>query len=415
MAHSDSGFSRRAAGDSGSALRKALFLAAAVAALAPGASWALFDDRFELWAAENVTHDTNVLRLSKNLSTLPPDVPQKGDTIYSTHLGATLNANFSQQHVVAEYTWFKSKYQELKNLDFDGHTAHAEWQWVVNPGARGTLGYTDNAGLGSFANIQSNEPDFVTSRNFYGTANYLVTPRYRASAGASAVETRHSSAPRKVNDLDMATAEVGLSYITPLDNSLGGVVRVEHGRLPNGLDQSGAPFVNSYRQYSVGGTVAWAFTGHSRLDGRVEVVNREYDENTTRNYSGPIVRAIYTWTPTGKLVVATSLSRDVGPADDIQTSFVLVTGGYIRPRWQVTDKITLQGNAEYAVWEYRGSPVASGENLKNRVRTFGASVLWRPYQKVLLQAGINREVRTSNTELGDYDVDVAFVEGRIGF
>jgi hypothetical protein len=66
---------------------------------------------------------------------------------------------------------------------------------------------------------------------------------------------------------------------------------------------------------------------------------------------------------------------------------VLVTGGYIRPRWQVTDKITLQGNIEYNVWEYRGSPVASGENLKNRVRTFGGSVLWRPYQKDLAAGG----------------------------
>ncbi|MGZ5038648.1 MAG: outer membrane beta-barrel protein, partial [Usitatibacter sp.] len=321
----------------------------------------------------------------------------------------------SQQHVTAEYNWFKSNYQELKNLDFDGHVARADWQWVLNPGANGTLGYIDNAGLGSFANIQSNTPDFVTSRNLYATANYLLTPRYRASAGASAVETRHSSETRKVNDLDMETAEVGLSYVTPLDNSVGGVVRVEHGKLPNGVDNAGAPFANTYRQASVGGTVAWAFTGHSRLDGRVELVNRKYDENTARNYSGPIVRAIYTWTPTGKLVVATSLSRDVGPADDIQTSFVLVTGGYVRPRWNITDKITLQGNVEYNVWEYRGSPTANGENLKNRVRTFGGSVLWRPYQKILLQAGINREVRTSNTPLGDYDVDVAFVEGRIGF
>jgi hypothetical protein len=144
-------------------------------------------------------------------------------------------------------------------------------------------------------------------------------------------------------------------------------------------------------------------------------VSRKYEQATQRNYSGPILKAIYTWTPSGKLAVAAALSRDVGPADDIQTSFVLVTGGYIRPRWNLTDKVTLQGNVEYAVWDYRGDPLLTGQDLKNKVRTFGGSLVWRPYPKVMLQAGVNREVRTSNTLLGDYEVTVAFVEGRVGF
>ena len=43
----------------------------------------------------------------------------------------------------------------------------------------------------------------------------------------------------------------------------------------------------------VGATVVWIFTGHSRLDGRVEIVHRAYDKATERNYSGPIVKLIY--------------------------------------------------------------------------------------------------------------------------
>src|SRR3979490_398609 len=98
----------------------------------------------------------------------------------------------------------------------------------------------------------------------------------------------------------------------------------------------------------------WSFTGHSRFEGRIEAVQRRYDQGSQRNYSGPIARALYTWTPTGQLAVAVSVSRDVDPAEDIQTSFVLITGGYIRPRWNITDKITLQGNAEYNIWDYHG-------------------------------------------------------------
>ena len=388
--------------------------AALIAALAPALSWALFEDRIEVWGAENVTHDTNVLRLSKTINPLIASTRQKGDTINTTHLGASLNANFSQQHVTAEYTWYKSQYRYFKDFDFTGHTARANLDWVLNPGGRGTLGYTEAAGLASFANIQNRDPDLVTSRTLYATGNWMVTPRYRASGGLQAVETRHGSTLRKVNDIDIESGEVGVSYVTPLDNSFGVVSRIEHGRLPNATPVGGVAFDNSYRQRGVGAMTTWVLTGHSRFDGRIEAVTRKYDQGTQRNYSGPIMKALYTWAPTGKLTIAAALTRDVGPAEDIQSSFVLVTGAYIRPRWTVTDKITVQGNAEYNIWDYRGDPRLTGD-VRHHVRLFGASVSYRPTQKILLQAGINREVRTSNLALADYDVDVGFIEGRIGF
>ena len=395
-------------------MRKSLVAAAVFAAFTPASSWALFGDRVEIWAAENVTHDSNVLRLSKTLNPLLANTRQKGDTIYTTHLGASLNATWSQQHVTAEYTWYKSKYEYFKDFDFNGHTARANWDWVVNPGAKGTLGYTEAEGLASFANIQNREPDLITSRTLYATGNWMATPRYRVSGGLQGVQTRHGSALRRVNDIDIESAELGASYVTPLDNSFGVVSRVEHGRLPNGTTFAGTAFDNSYRQYGIGAMATWIFTGHSRFDGRLEGVTRKYDQGTQRNYSGPIMKALYTWTPTGKLTVAAALSRDVGPAEEIQTSFVLITGGYVRPRWNVTDKITLQGNLEYNIWDYRGDPRLGGD-IRHHVRLYGASVAYRPAQKILLQAGVNREVRTSNLLLGDYEVDVAFVEGRIGF
>ena len=414
MAHSESGSSRPVTGASGNALKKTALAAALAAALFPSASWALFGDRLELWAAENVTHDTNVLRLSKTLNPLLANTQQMGDTIYSTHLGAVANLQWSQQRVTGEYTWYKSTYRYFKDFDFTGRTARANWDWVLNPGAKGTLGYVETQGLASFANIQNRDPDLVTTRTAYGTANVLLTPRYRVNGGLQGVQTRHGSALSKLNDIDIESGEVGVSYVTPLDNSFGVFSRVEHGKLPNGTTIGTTAFDNSYRQYGVGATTAWILSGHSRFDGRVEAVTRKYDEGTQRNYSGPILKALYTWTPTGKITVAAALSRDVGPAQDVQTAFVLITGGYVRPRWNATDKITVQGNIEYNVWDYRGDRLLATDT-RHHVRLFGASISYRPTPKILLQAGYNREVRTSNLVLGDYEVDVAFIEGRIGF
>ena len=106
--------------------------------------------------------------------------------------------------------------------------------------------------------------------------------------------------------------------------------------------------------------------------------------------------------------------RDIGPAEDVTTAFVLATGAYLRPKWDVTEKVSLQGNLEYDRWNYRGDPLL-GANFTHRLRTYGASIAYRPTRKSLINAGMNRETRTSDLLLGDYDAEVAFIEGRIGF
>ena len=413
MRSSASGFSRPATGISGRKLLRFSLLAAALAGAAP--AFALFDDRIEIWAAENVTHDSNVLRLSKNLSPASVGATQLSDTIYTTHLGINGNLPISQQLFTAEYTRYRSNYKHFDDLDFTGYTARAHWQWLWGQDKNGTLGYTATQGLSSFNNIQGREPDLVEARQAYFTGNWLMTPRWKLTTALNAIQTRHADVERKINNIDVQSAELGVAYITPLENPAGVVVRAEHGQMPEPEQLAGFPlgFDNEYRQFGIGATVVWLPAGHSKFEGRLELVRREYEQATERNYSGPIIRALYTWTPTPKFKMLTAINRDVGPAEDIQTSFVLVTGGYVRPLWFVTDKVSIQGNAEYAVWDYRGNPVSG--DFRHRVRTFGGKVDYRPTRTILLSAGINREVRTSDLVNGDYEVTVGFIEGRIGF
>jgi len=356
-----------------------------------------------------------VLRLSKNLTPESVGATQLGDTVYSTHLGISGNLQWSQQLFTAEYTRYHSDYKYFNDLDFTGHTARAHWQWLWGQDKNGTLGYSEAVGLSSFNNIQSREPDLVTSRQAYFSGNWLVTPRWKATAAVIAVQARHSDVDRKINNIDTQSYELGGAYVTPLDNSAGLFVRYEHGRMPEPEVLQGFPlgFDNEYNQYGVGTNVVWNPAGHSKLEGKLELVRREYKQATDRNYTGPIIHALYTWTPTPKFKMLTAATRDVGPADDIQTSFVLVTGAYVRPVYQVTEKFLIQGNAEYNVWDYRGNPISG--DFRHRVRTFGGRLDYRPTLKILLSAGVNREVRTSDLVNGDYAVTVGFIEGRVGF
>jgi exopolysaccharide biosynthesis operon protein EpsL len=411
-ARSGPGSSRREAGVIGERAFPIILLATLLAD--PTSAWALFGDRVELWAAENVTHDTNILRLSRHIDPASVGAQQLGDTFDTAKLGVSADVPVSLQRFQAAYTWQKTHYNRFSNLDFRGHLATANWAWMIDHRFYGTLGYNDSKGLASFSNIQRNAQDLVTTRQAYASGNWKATPSWRASSRLEWGKSEHSDLLRSANDIETVSAELALAYITREDNTVAAVARAEHGKRPATPGPGPVAIDNTYRQTGVGVTAAWAFTPHSRLDGGLAFVHRGYDADTRRNFSGVTGRALYTWTPTVKVTVVSALYRDIGPADDVTTSFVLATGAYVRPKWDVTEKVSLQANFEYDYWDYRGDPVLGG-TFAHRLRTYGASLAYRPTRKSVVNAGYNREIRGSDLPTGDYDVEVYFIEGRIGF
>jgi hypothetical protein len=155
-------------------------------------------------------------------------------------------------------------------------------------------------------------------------------------------------------------------------------------------------------------------TGLSRLDGSLYYTKREYERFTERDYSGPTFNLTHTWTPTGKFTMATVLSRDIAPLEDVTASFVLVTGITLRPDWAITEKVNLRGTLAYARWEYFGvEPFAA--DYEHRVKTAAATLMWRPTRRIALSGTLAHERRTSTLSNADYKVDTASIEARIGF
>ena len=382
--------------------------------LAPGHASAFYSDQVELWASQNVTHDSNVLRLSQHVDPASLGAQQLGDTFFTTKIGIAADLPVSLQRFQAAYTWQTTRFHQFKNLDFNGHLATLGWQWVIDHRFDGTMGYNDSKGLASFSNIQRNAQDLVTTRQAFASGNWKMTPTWRATARLDWGKSEHSDALRSVNNIEAVSAELALAYITQQDNTVAGAVRAEHGKRPPTADLGGLAINNTYRQTGAGVTTAWVFTPHSRFDGNIFLVHRAYDEDTRRNFSGVTGRALYTWTPTPKVTVVGAVFRNIGPAEDVTTAFVLATGAYVRPRWDITEKMSLQGNVEYERWDYRGDALLGG-NFSNRLRAYGVGLMYKPTRKSLVNAGLNRETRTSDLLLGDYDAKVAFIEARIGF
>jgi exopolysaccharide biosynthesis operon protein EpsL len=410
MAFSQPGFWQRTTGNSGKRL-----LAAALAAAFSPAAFALYGDRLELYADGAYSYDSNIFRLSKNQD--PASVTgqdRKSDTYWTTTLGFNVDLPVSLQRFQLSYAWSDYRYQHFGELDHHAHTARAEWDWAVRKELLGDLGYAEQENLASFANIQGTRPDLVKTRQTWFNGAWLITPSWRAHTALAAGDARHGDPARQINDLEAASAEAGLSYVTPQENNIGGAVRYEHGKSPHSVLLQGVDFDNSYDQVSVGAQGKWVLSGHSRFDGRVDYTKREYDQFSNRDYSGPTFRVTYTWTPTGKTLIASTVYRDVAPLQDIQSRFVLTTGIKIAPQWDVTSKMSVRGNLEYVKWDYRGDTTL-GANFEHRVTAAGVGLIYKPTRNTLLSATYAHEQRTSTLFTGDYKDDLVILEGRIGF
>lgn len=382
--------------------------------LSPLPSWALWEDKLELFAQENITYDSNVFRISGKIDpNLAINSGGKSDTIFTTAVGFNLDVPWSLQRLQVSFAYLDSRYRNFTDLDHRGHVGSAAYLWAITPRLTGELGYREQQDLASFANIQGRRPDLVTARMAYANAAWMATPSWRVHGAADANQTSHSDF-RELQDLESASVETGLSYVTAQENRIGVAIRGERGRSPEGTEILGIPFDNKYTQEGIGVQGRWVLTGHSRLDGRLDYTRRRYDQFTERNYSGPTFRATYIWTPTGKITVATVLSRDVAPLQDITSTFVLVTGITVRPDWQVTDKISVRGQLAYAKWDYRGDPTL-GLDFEHKVKNAGISVLYRPFTRVAISGALTHEERTSTLANADYKVDTASIEARIGF
>ena len=145
-------------------------------------------------------------------------------------------------------------------------------------------------------------------------------------------------------------------------------------------------------------------------------LRRHYDELPQRDFEGNTFRIQYDWKPTGKLALAAVAQKDISANEDIRSSFVLLKGFTLSTVLKASEMIEVSGTLEYGTRDYLGDPglvFGVAPTRKDRVRSATLNVSYRPARNVTLQAGIQREARTSNVPFADYGVRAAFVSVRI--
>jgi exopolysaccharide biosynthesis operon protein EpsL len=380
-------------------------------------------------------HDSNVFRLSDG-APLPAGVTDKSDSIYRVGLGLKANLPISRQHLLLDAKIDNYSYDRNSQLDNVAYQAGAAWRWQVGSPLSGDVGYTRQRYLGDLGEVQASLRDMVTQDRFYATAGYLVTPRWRVRGGADWTKWDHSEVTRDVLDLRVSSTTVGLDYITPANNSIGGQFKYSHGNYPNRQLFAGSAISNDYDEYETSAVLHWVLTGKTEFNARLGYTKREHDEVPARDFGGGTGRLSLDWAPGGKTLINASVWREIYSVEERGTlgeagleqaaaSYVISSGASIGPTWAPTVKLVFQGKLVHEKRKYEGDPgiafgvaAVAGAPGAHREDTFNGlrlSAGYTPIRALRLSLSAEHGKRDSNAFLRDYDYNLISSNARFQF
>ena len=375
-------------------------------------------DAVDLFVAQSLSYDSNVFRLADEADTRARiGSDKRSDFISNTLLGINLNVPVSRQRFVAAASLNHARYERFSDLNYTSRDAMASWLWQVGDPLNGEIGYSENHAMASMSNLQGRTINPITRRRAFGNANYLLTPHWQLQGGLIMSEQRNEASTQQVNDIDLRVMDLGFNYLSTAANKLGISLRHGTGDLPNEQLIGGRFYDNSFTQRSAGIVTDWTITAQSRLRARVDQVQRQYDQLGERDWNGTTAHLFYDWRTTEAFTLTTEIQRDIGSAEDLQTSFVLIKGIALRPKLEISPKTRLAALIDHSVRDYYGDArtALGGTQRSDTVLVYGVSIAYDPLPSLTVQLLTQRESRSSNQALTDYSANISSINLRYTF
>lgn len=356
---------------------------------------ALPGDPVQWFVEEDISHDSNLFRVSKNAN-------PSSDTRMNTTAGVLLDVPVSLQRFQGEVSFSQNNFSNNDALDYTGRNLRAAWLWQVGDPLSGELGYTDTRRLSAFTDAGINA-DLLTVRRTYGSAAWMITPKWRLQAGLAKQEFEHDV--RQTQDLEVDSLNMALSYVSRAENSIGLALRQDD--VAYHQTNSG----NDYQHRSIGLQIDWSITDKSRVNGSIGLAERDFDSAALKDYRGAVYRLAYDYQATDKLSLTTVALRDFAPSEDVDSRSIRIDSLALQPRFRLTEKITLGANAEYAQRDY----VASVSGRQDKVRSIAGYLTYQPLLSLQIGLRLQHEKRSSNIVNNDYTANVAGINVHFSF
>lgn len=407
------------------AVRRPAVLVCVVLAVTAGRAQALDGDRIRPSVGLNYTYSSNLFYLDDRIpdSQLPfIKNGQRSDSILGLRAGLDADIPVSRQIFTLRSNITDNRYATYDNLDYVSYNVRGVWNWVVGSDWDGDVGLAHTQSLGSFADLNNLQRDTRNIRNtddYFASGMYRMAPDWKLRAAVRNTQLRNSAINFATTDRNDVVYELGSRrYSKGGDNFLGLNFRIIDGQFPNREVVAGSTIDNSYREYTLEGTVDWRYSGQSKLSGALGWTNRLHDQISQRNFSGITGRLTAVYSPSGVIGLNAAIFREIGNYQDITTSYILTEGIRIGPSYAVSEKLSLQANYQYSIREFLGDPgfVVTGlPTRKDHVNSLSGTVTWLPLRNAQINATLSYDTRSTNRPLFDYDVTTFFVSAQLNF
>jgi hypothetical protein len=323
---------------------------------------------------------------------------------------------------VGQFTFGDHRYNRFDSLNHESYSGRVGWLWQAGSQLDGQVVVRQDRLMTSLANLQigaqSSTPNFLRTREALVEAGYGLQSPWQVRGAVSRIEHHNSAQQFFISDLQLDAGEVTVAYVTGAENRIGVTARLENGKLENPQVVGGVAVSNSYHQHRATALMDWGLSEKSRLTLRAGGVERQYQEFSTRDYSGVTYSAAYEWRPRDTATLTAIVRRDVSDSEQVDVGLVVIRSILLQPALQLSLKTRLMLNLEEGRRTYHGnviSPVGDlAPALREHVRIIQAGLVYQATPKVRLALNARREERDSIQALSDYVAKIASFEIRIG-
>lgn len=367
--------------------------------------------------AAKVEHDDNLFRLSPG--TDPNTVLGRGtksSDITTLNAGVKIDQPVGLQRFQADAIVKDSRYSNASYLNWTGVDYRAAWLWQLTPKVGGVISADQVQNLASFADYRNyNIRNVQTVRNQRANVDWWVEGAWHLLAGVLNTEARNTASFTAVGDFTQTTFEGGVRYVTREENSLTVVVREGRGRYHDRPLDFTTLLDNGFKQHETEVRGVWRITAQSLLDARLGYLERRHDNFSQRNFSGPVGRVDYSWTPTAKLRFDFSAARGLYSFQELGNSYYVANVFTFAPVWLISEKTNARIRLERIERDFRGA-VSPGAVQREETLNNGALVgEWKPLRSVTVTGEVRHERRSANVAGYDYRANIVGVRAQVMF
>jgi hypothetical protein len=366
--------------------------------------------------SETATRDANLLRLPDGQDAAAGF--RRADTSQQTELQAGIDQGIGRQRVSARLSLRDVRYAANTLFNNQGYTGSLTLDWTTVGRIGGSVSATSNRSLSSFSTYQIgllNDKNYEDTRGATARFDFGLATRHELeiSAGHREVSNTLDNAVLRSRDFRQDDGGGLLRWRPGGATTLGLGWHQTRGVYPRFGSVDGALVSDRFRQDLTDLTLTLQASGASAVDARLGASRTRYDLNQARNFAGLTGTLGWTWTPTGRLRIATRASRDIGQDAYAVTVFGNVPGSSdmsrlvdtfrLESRFEPSPKLSFSLGGQVSHRQIVQTIIdpllplnAHGQDTSTLVN-FGWR--WTPLRGVQLGCDVNAERRTAQGDI----------------